>query len=197
MTSSDQPGAAPRTRGRPRGHRDTRALLADAALQEFCQYGYDGTDSNRIARRAGFAPQTFYRWFRDKAEAFVAAYHRWEEQEWEMFDALAQGQASDNDLVMGLIDHHSHSRIFRRSLRALAVENDQVRQARADSRTRQIARISQHYGLPQQQAESVLVRLLQIERLADAIADQEAEDLGFGSDALKAALIQLMDFRRV
>jgi hypothetical protein len=50
--------------------------------------GFGGTDTNKIARRGGFAPENFYRW---------------------------------------------------RSLRQLLVENDAVRQARAESRITQIA----------------------------------------------------------
>ena len=41
----------------------TRERLIRAALRAFGRGGFQGTDSNRIARAAGFAPQTFYRWF--------------------------------------------------------------------------------------------------------------------------------------
>jgi AcrR family transcriptional regulator len=39
--------------------------LIAAAAAEFNEFGFSGTDTNRIARRAGYAPQTFYRWFKD------------------------------------------------------------------------------------------------------------------------------------
>jgi AcrR family transcriptional regulator len=52
----------------------TRERLVQAAAAEFREQGFAGTDTNRIARRAGFAPQTFYRWFTDKTEIFIAVY---------------------------------------------------------------------------------------------------------------------------
>ena len=52
----------------------TPERLIAAAAAEFREAGFAGTDSNRIARRAGFAPQTFYRWFKDKTEIFIAVY---------------------------------------------------------------------------------------------------------------------------
>src|SRR5271155_2608583 len=55
----------------------TRAALLDAAEVEFNAHGFEGTDTNRIARAAGFAPQTFYRHFEDKTAIFVAVYERW------------------------------------------------------------------------------------------------------------------------
>src|SRR5713226_3801558 len=59
-------------RGKP-----TSAKLIAAAAKEFNTRGFHGTDTNRIARRAGFAPQTFYRHFADKTAIFLAVYERW------------------------------------------------------------------------------------------------------------------------
>lgn len=42
---------------RPRGQGRENLLLA--AAQDFEEVGYHGTHSNRIAARAGYAPQTF------------------------------------------------------------------------------------------------------------------------------------------
>jgi AcrR family transcriptional regulator len=61
----------------PRNPEETRARLVDAAEAEFNAHGFDGTDTNRIARRAGYAPQTFYRHFADKTAVFLAVYDRW------------------------------------------------------------------------------------------------------------------------
>lgn len=66
---------APRpSRGTPE---ETRERLVVAAAQLFNRVGYDGTDSNRIAREAGYAPGTFYKHFRDKKEIFLAVYEGW------------------------------------------------------------------------------------------------------------------------
>ena len=55
--------------------------LMTTARSEFLRYGFDGTDVNRIARRSGVAPTTFYRWFKDKTDVFIAVYRRWEARE--------------------------------------------------------------------------------------------------------------------
>ena len=60
---------------------DTRTRLLNAATEEFNEKGFAGTDTNQIARQAGFAPQTFYRWFDDKTQIFIAAYRGWEDIE--------------------------------------------------------------------------------------------------------------------
>src|SRR5688572_2853570 len=71
------PRAAERGEARERGA--ARGALLDAARAEFDEAGFEGTDTNRIARRAGYAPQTFYRHFADKTTIFVETYHRWVE----------------------------------------------------------------------------------------------------------------------
>ena len=44
---------------------DTRERLVAAAAAVFNRDGYHGTDSNRLARAAGYAPATFYKHFPD------------------------------------------------------------------------------------------------------------------------------------
>src|SRR5277367_3682725 len=116
----------------------TAALLVAAAMAEFNEHGFAGTDTNRIARRAGFAPQTFYRWFKDKTEIFIAAYRALEEELWGINASLVEG-ADDETVVEAVLAHHRAWLMFRRSLRALSVENAEVRAARAESRLRQVA----------------------------------------------------------
>ncbi|MDD3765154.1 MAG: helix-turn-helix domain containing protein [Nevskiales bacterium] len=180
-----QPNAPHRTR-------DTRALLTRAALEEFRQHGFAGTDSNRIARRAGFAPQTFYRWFRDKTEIFVAAYEAWESAERRTLDTLVGTGADAAALADAILAHHRRFRVFRRSLRRLAVEDDQVRAARTAARERQIDAILRWRGLAPAHRAEIAVALLQIERLADADADGELRDLDVPRDAAHAAMVALL-----
>src|SRR5271170_2352101 len=70
--------------GRPRRGTpaQTRARLVAAAAAVFNRDGYYGTDSNRIARAAGYAPATFYKHFPDKRAIFLAAYEAWVSAEW-------------------------------------------------------------------------------------------------------------------
>lgn len=173
---------------------DTRKALLDAAGAEFAGHGYDGTDSNKIARAAGFAPQTFYRWFRDKTEIFITVYRAWEEAERALLDELAG--ASARKLADAIVEHHRAHLRFRRSLRQLAVQDDAVRLARAESRTRQIERIRALHPTRAPKASEVAVVLLQIERLADALAEGELRDLELGEGPARAALASLIESLR-
>lgn len=174
----------------------TRAKLVTAAAKEFNQHGYYGTDSNKIARRAGFAPQTFYRWFRDKTEIFIAAYRQWEETERDTFAKLIAARASGRDLVDAMVAHHRAHRIFRRSLRTLSYDEPGVRAARAQSRLRQIESIKA-WNQPTRATTSELATiLLQMERLTDALAENEFADLGLDEKAAKTALAELQSSLR-
>jgi AcrR family transcriptional regulator len=171
---------------------DTAAKLVAAAAKEFKRHGFHGTDSNKIARRAGFAPQTFYRWFRDKTEIFLAVYRAWEDEEREVVGGLLAEQAPDERLVDAIVAHHRAYRLFRRSLRQLSLEDAVVRKARAESRLRQIERIRRAAGPEVGSTADIAAILLQIERLSDAVAEGELIDLGVGDEAARAALGALL-----
>jgi AcrR family transcriptional regulator len=190
VTSPNAVVSKARKRG-PRGGRDAAALLVEAASQEFREQGFDGTDTNRIARRAGFAPQTFYRWFSDEVEIFVAVYVAWVGEVFARADALLMRNASDEELIDATIAHHRDYYVFRRSLRQLAVENDRVRKARADSRLQQIEHIRTWFGSTPLTKADLAIFILQHERLCDAIADRELHDLGVDEDVARASLQRL------
>jgi AcrR family transcriptional regulator len=159
----------------------TRARLLAAAEKEFNSRGFDGTDTNRIARRAGYAPQTFYRHFPDKTAIFLAVYDAWWRAE---AGALAQSKArTAKDAACIALDFHKRWRIFRRSLRHLAIVDGNVRKARARARSEQIARWKKA-GSRFANAE-LTAALLAAERLLDAAAEGELADLG-----LKPAEVQ-------
>ncbi len=157
---------------RPRGV--TREALLQAARAEFDHGGFDGTDTNRIARRAGYAPQTFYRHFADKRAIFLAVYDRWLEVEFrDVGRATARGPLAASRV---LIRHHSEHREFRRSLRRLTVADDRVRRARAASREDQIERLAKG-SFDKLDRLSRIALILCIERISDAAADGELADL--------------------
>ena len=175
----------------------TPARLIAAASEEFRRRGFSGTDTNRIARRAGFAPQTFYRWFRDKTQIFLAVYRAWEEEERAVLAKLIAEDAPSSEIVAAIVKHHRAYRIFRRSLRQLTVQDPAVRKARAQSRTRQIERIRSSMGVPAPEFSEIAVVLFQIERLCDAIADDEFKDLGMDEHVARTAIGELQArFRR-
>jgi AcrR family transcriptional regulator len=172
------PGAAndltpPRTRRQPQR---TRAQLIEAAIREFNVHGYAGTDTNRIAREAGFAPQTFYRHFPDKLAIFHEIYENWWRAE---ADAVAIAAGESREALAAakvILQFHQNWKIFRRSLRTLSVEDERTRRARADGRRSQIQALGQ--SLSKQGFAQKLGQLLTVERLCDAAAEGELADLG-------------------
>jgi AcrR family transcriptional regulator len=175
-----------------RAVKDTGAKLVDAAAKEFRLHGFAGTDTNKIARRAGFAPQTFYRWFRDKTEIFLAVYRAWEEEEKNVLAELQREGASVAAMVDAVIVHHRGSRIFRRSLRQLSVEVPVVRKARAESRLRQIERFRKWKGGAEMPVAGIATMLLEMERLCDAVAEDEFADLGIDDRTPRAEIAILL-----
>src|ERR1700677_3333141 len=83
QTLADRP-----RRGTPE---QTRERLITAAARQFNRFGFHGTDSNSIAKEAGYAAGTFYKHFRNKREGFLVVYERWLAAEWkEVDDELSQ-----------------------------------------------------------------------------------------------------------
>jgi len=174
----------------PEPNKTTAQRLIDAAMAEFNQGGYAATDSNKIARRAGFAPQTFYRWFKDKTEIFLAVYRQWSEQEISLL--VSPVALTADQIVDVVVAHHRAYRIFRRSLRSLAVEHDAVRAARAENRQRQLAALQEGHAPSNTPKAASFVLMLQIERLADALADDEFADLGVDERAVRQMMVDLI-----
>jgi AcrR family transcriptional regulator len=166
----------------------TRALLIGAAQKEFNTRGFFGTDTNRIARRAGFAPQTFYRHFEDKIAIFVAVYEVWWRAELAALGDLPGRPVSRSDARRAAViiaDFHIRWRIFRRSLRHLSIEEPRVRGARTAARLAQIERL-QAIAPKKRKLETIISVLLVSERICDAIADGEIADLGLSKSAALA-----------
>jgi len=123
------------TRKKPpaRAPEETRSKLVEAAGRLFNSVGYFGTDSNRIAREAGYAPGTFYVHFADKREIFLEVYRGWVSSEWQAIAAaiapekgapvFRKGHATALSLriAQAVLRHHREWRMFRKSLRALTV----------------------------------------------------------------------------
>lgn len=167
---------------------DTGGLLLAAAQAEFAEHGFGGTDTNKIARRAGFAPQTFYRWYRDKTAIFIAVYRRWEEDERAQLEAKLEKPGSVRALAETVVQHHRAHLLFRRSLRQLSVSDPEVRKARGESRLRQAERIRGWTQRDKRKLPQICITLLEVERLADAVAEGELVDLGLSDELGMAAL---------
>ena len=124
---ADRSPAEPQVRSRPSRNRQpnqTRDALLEAAARIFNSAGYHGTDSNRIAREAGYAPGTFYVHFADKLAIFLEVYEGWVSTEWTSVEAILKSGGTARELRKRLsravLEHHRKWRTFRASLRALS-----------------------------------------------------------------------------
>ncbi len=178
----------PPTLSETKATRDTAGKLIEAAAAEFNEHGFAGTDTNRIARRAGFAPQTFYRWFEDKIDVFIRVYDAWQAEEARALAPLLAQNAPDEEVAATAVVHHRDYLRFRRSLRQLSLDNPKVRAARAASRLRQIERIRMAQGSNAADLAVLAAALLQMERLSDALAEGEIADMGLDEAAARTAL---------
>jgi AcrR family transcriptional regulator len=145
----------------------------------FNRDGFDGTDTNRIAREAGYAPGTFYKHFEDKQAIFAAVYDEWVGAEWRAIDAVLERGGPDvaKRLAQGVLELHGRWRVFLRSLRALSTHDPSIRRAHRAGRRRQLDRMTGD------RAQNLFL-LYAIERAADALADGEPEALGVGASDL-------------
>jgi len=181
--------ARPR-RGAPEA---TRRRLVDAAARELERAGYHGTDTNRIARAAGYAPGTFYKHFADKRAVFLAVYEAWVSAEWATLARLQGGPALDARaraarITAFLVAHHRRFRGFRASLRALVATDPTVRRFHRAQRRRQL-RLLGATRPAARRADGALLVLL-VERVCDAIADGELPSLGLSEVAARAHLTE-------
>jgi AcrR family transcriptional regulator len=169
-------------RGTPTG---PRARLVAAAAAVFNRDGYHGTDSNRIALAAGYAPGTFYKHFADKRAILLAAYEEWVTAEWAAIEGAVRAGGSAAALAARLVDLaldlHRRWRGLRSSLLALAATDPAVRRFYRGQRRRQLRLVRQLRAALRAPARSVAadaVLLFTLERTCDAVANGEVRDLG-------------------
>ena len=177
-----------------RAPEETRSNLVAAAAKLFNSVGYYGTNSNRIARQAGYAPGTFYVHFADKLEIFLEVYRGWVESEWQAIAATLEPDrrrgGESARIARIVLQHHRDWRMFRASLRALTVTEQRVHDARVAERKRQIARTAEHLrarGVTQPPAR-IYANLLLFEILCDAVADGDTAKLGIKESDILARL---------
>jgi AcrR family transcriptional regulator len=176
-----------RSAASPRHRRpdETRRALIEAAARIFNSAGYHATDSNRIARAAGYAPGTFYVHFPDKLAIFLEVYEHWVAEEWLSIEVIlksgASARAIRRRLSRAVLEHHRKWRTFRASLRALSATDDRVHAARVASRGRQLetmTRLLRARNRPVPSRAAMLAQLLIAEALCDAVADGDAKSFG-------------------
>lgn len=197
MSRPARPPAAegPRpTRGTPDG---TRERLVLAAARRFNEVGYWGTDTNDIARAAGYSPGTFYKHFADKRAAFLAAHAWWAREVWAGVArslGCAAPEGAPERVVAGVVTLHRSWAVFRASLRQLVVSDPEVRQAFVAQRREQLEwlrALEAGQSGPRCRTDAErLALLLLVERVADALADGEAAGLGVDEGDLECELVR-------
>jgi AcrR family transcriptional regulator len=180
------PARALATKRPRRGTPDvTRARLIAAAAVVFNRDGYHGTDSNRIARAAGYAPGTFYKHFRDKREVFLAAYEGWVTAEWAAIARAVRRGGTPGALAARVVDLvldlHRRWRGLRASMLGLVAVDVTARRFYRHQRRLQLRMVHvlrTRLRGPGRRPEEDAVLLFTLERVCDALAHGEARDLG-------------------
>ena len=157
-----------------------------AARAEFERHGYDGTNTNEIARSAGYVPQTFYRHFSDKCAVFIAVYEHWVQEELALLSNITSAEAAADILI----SHHRQHRVFRRSLRVLTATNSEVAMIRAKMRLQQVKNLSDRLDrFASLDLAEQLAAILRIERLCDAAADGEFNTCGVSDGSVRSLIV--------
>src|SRR5262245_10771812 len=163
---------------------ETRSRLVAAAARLFNNVGFYGTDSNRIAKAAGYSTGVFYKHFKDKREIFLAAYERWSLAEWAQVTTILSARGSDREiarqLVLMFVEFHTEWRGLLASLRQLVFTDAIVRKFHRRQRKRQLEWIAQlrarRNAVPRRREQDI-VYLYTTERTFDAIAQGELRAL--------------------
>ena len=175
----------------------TRERLITAAASQFNRFGFHGTDSNSIAKEAGYATGTFYKHFGDKREVFLAAYERWLAAQWkEVDDELSQiknAEQTARRLVALAIRFHTEWRGLRASLMELVFSDPEVRRFFRKQRRRQldhIVELRSRFALPPQTSEQDAIFMCLTERVYDAIGQGEIQSLGLDQAAVIDSMVE-------
>lgn len=177
----------------------TREALVNSGIQLFNEPGYFFTDSNQIARHAGFAPGTFYQHFKNKNELFLEIFRLWLEQHRENVEKSLAASTSPEQfatiMAKGLLPLFEQSAGFRASVRALCATDKPTNEFR---RNRMIEFVElcnkarQHYGLQVIAAHKVLEKLMMMERYADALADGEFAAFGISRPEVETLVTNIV-----
>jgi len=173
----------------------------EAAAEIFNTVGYFGTDTNRIAKAAGYTPGSFYTHFPDKRAIFLEVYQQWVDTE--LVDIAAGVQSQDANrherLARTILEHHRRWKTFRASLRALYAVDAHVRKVRLAQRLRQVElliRLVKEKGREPPGKARVYADLLAVEMICDAIADGDIKQIGIRDSDMFRILVENIGARR-
>jgi len=169
----------------------TRDSLVTTAMRIFNEVGYWGTDSNALARAAGYSPGTFYRHFPDKRAIFLAAYQEWASAEHAvLLTRLERAKASSGDIAGAFVEHmieyHRRWCMFRACLRVLSASDPEISKAVRAHRRRYLDLLADILGSGD--LVDRLVVLYSLDGAADAVAAGEPRNFGLNSRDVSAGV---------
>lgn len=189
---------------RPRNPAATREALIAAAARIFNEAGYFATDTNAIAREAGYAPASFYKHFDDKTAILLAVYEDYVRMEWEGLQASMGNETSLRTRLRHalafIVGFHGKWSAFRTGIRAVAQIEPAVALALKASRARQLELLAGVAGLSVQKHRAALMLVLGIvERLAETVIEGESTQPPVKRETMleqaERALLTLLDQR--
>lgn len=161
-------------------------------MSEFIEHGFAGTDTNRIARRAGFAPQTFYRWFTDKKAILTSVLDVWLEAERDTWWAVMNDTTLPPELLVdACIDNMRPFLTFRQHLRSVLLNDPALNDQHAQSRRRLIMNLAGEDLNPERLAAMASL-LCQADALMEVLARGDLTSMGLSDTPGRADLTRLL-----
>lgn len=161
-----------------------KEALVQSAIKLFNEKTYFSTDTNEIAKMAGYTPGTFYRYFKDKLEIFKEVYRVWHERQRIAVMALLEKTEVDQEfckqLAQVIILYHIEWKGFRSSVKALAAIDQEMLKFRLERREGLISLtnlVCRSFGKPIKPVIETLFMLLTMERISDAVAEGDFQYL--------------------
>jgi AcrR family transcriptional regulator len=175
----------------------TRERIIDGAATLFNQFGYHGTDSNSIAKEAGYATGTFYKHFQDKREVFLAVYERWLAAEWQAIDEELSRRRTPDETARRIVEisikFHTEWRGLRASLMELIFSDEDARKYFRKQRRRQLdimSELRRRLGFPPRTREQDAIHLFMTERVFDALGQGEIQALGLDRKVVVESMVE-------
>lgn len=192
---------------RSRKKRDSEAArkaIYHAASESFILDGYFFTDTNRIARKAGYAPATFYQHYDEKFDVFYELYLDWCNQQKIVLGELLSKQLSigvdvcedasvkvslhesstetlrqfAKSVASALLPFYSDWKKFRSAFHVLVSEHTRLQDARNEMRQGFIQLVQVARGMFKKAPlpkEKCLTIILFVEAIGDAVANDEMD----------------------
>lgn len=177
----------------------TKEKLLESGIELFNNPGYFFTDSNEIARKAGFAPGTFYQHFRNKNELFIEIYKNWlSKQLLLMEEGLKSAQNLSQfceQMAVEMLPLFGEWKGFRNSVRALTATDQATRDFRrksAEAIFDLIKKVSLHFKLSPLEMKQALPHLLCLESFLDAFAEGVLFSYGYSEEEVKARMVKIL-----